>query len=194
MIVSKTKDIVLFCTHFSEDFDLIQKLSGTTPIKAYYNTPVDFRESGLKYKSKSDIWHIDVPFAYSTDEAPALMVNRKWLGENHIFPFAVALHIPDHGKTYGDIGSLWEDAEGTKWTLTNVDTEVVTLIDSEVDVIGEISSETLVVVSFSEMLSILDECGIELSRFVPHPESNKARIKDQNICIFLMIFPPHNIL
>ena len=132
MIVSKTKDIVLFCTHFSEEFDLIQKLSGTTPIKAYYNTPVDFRESGLKYKSKSDIWHIDVPFAYSTDEAPALMVNRKWLGENHIFAFAVALHIPDHGKTYGDIGSLWEDAEGTKWTLTNVDTEVVTFVSENI--------------------------------------------------------------
>lgn len=132
MIVSKSKDIVLFCTHFNEEFDLVQKLSGATPIKAYYNTPIDFREAGLKYKSKRDIWHIDVPFAYSTDEAPALMVNSKWLGENHIFPFAVALHIQNHGKTCGDIGSLWEDAEGTKWTLTNVAEEVLTFVSENI--------------------------------------------------------------
>lgn len=114
MIVTKTKDITLFCTHFSEEFDLVQKLSGTVDVKAYYNTPVDFREAGLKYKSKSDIFHIDVPFAYSTDEAPPVTINGKCLGANHIFPFAVALLIPDHGKDYGDIGSLWQDAEGTK--------------------------------------------------------------------------------
>ncbi len=132
MIVSKHKDTVLFATHYSDEFELIQKFSGLSPVNAYYNTPVNFTESGLKYKNKWDIWHIDVPFAYSNDEAPPVMVNKKWLGANHVFPFAVALHIPDHGKEYADIGSLWQDDEGTKWTLTNVSEEVLTFVSENI--------------------------------------------------------------
>ena len=132
MKISFSKDTVLFCTPFSEEFELIQKFSGVAPIKAYYNTPVNFTEAGLKYKNKGDIWHIDVPFAYSNDETPPITINGKWLGANHIFPFAVAVYNPDHGKDYCDIGSLWQDAESTKWTLTNVTEDVVTFVSENI--------------------------------------------------------------
>ena len=132
MNISFSKNLVVFSTDFSDEFELLQKFIGVKPVKAYYNTPVDFHAAGLKYKAKRDIWHIDIPLVYSTDEAPALTVNGKWLGENHIFPFAVAVYAPDHGKAYCDIGSLWEDAEGTKWTLTNVEDEVITFVSENI--------------------------------------------------------------
>ena len=89
MNISFTKNLVVFSTDFSDEFELLQKFIGVKPVKAYYNTPVDFHAAGLKYKTKRDIWHIDIPLVYSTDEAPPLTVNGKWLGENHIFPFSL---------------------------------------------------------------------------------------------------------
>lgn len=132
MIVSINKDNVLFRTDFSKDFYLTQKFRGATEIHGYFNSPIDFTEAGLMHKNKRDIWHIDVPLAYSTDETPPVMINGHWLGGNHIFPFAVALLIPDHGKTVADIGSLWQDVEGTKWTITNVSEDVITVISENI--------------------------------------------------------------
>mgnify|MGYP003291511936 CR=1 FL=1 len=132
MIISIHKDNVLFRTDFSKDFYLTQKFRGATEIDGYFNSPVDFTEAGLMYKNKNDIWHIDVPLAYSTDETPPVMINGHWLGGNHIFPFAVALLIPRHGKTVADIGSLWQDVEGTKWTIVNVSGDVITVISENI--------------------------------------------------------------
>ncbi len=132
MIISIYKNNALFRTDFSKDFYLTQKFCGVNEIQGYYNNTVDFVEAGLMHKNKGDIWHIDVPFASSTDEAPPVMINGKWLGANHIFPFAVALLIPDHGKDYGDIGSLWQDTDGTKWTIINVSEDVITVISENI--------------------------------------------------------------
>ena len=84
------------------------------------------------YKNKGDIWHIDVPLASSNDETPPVMINSHWLGGNHIFPFAVDLLIPGHGKTVADIGSLWQDAERTKWTIINVLEYLITVISENI--------------------------------------------------------------
>lgn len=132
MIVSRNKDTALFRTYFSEDYDLIQKFSGLTEINAGFNNTVNFTEAGLMRHDKWDMWHIDIPFAYSNDEAPPVMINGKWLGANHAFPGAISLHIPDHGKTYADIGSLWRDAEDTKWTLINVAEDTLTFISENI--------------------------------------------------------------
>jgi len=132
MYVSINKDIVLFRTPFSEKHDLVQKFRGAVELGADFNNPVDFTESGLIRLDKWDVWHIDVPFAYSNDESPPVMINDNWLGANHKFPFAVSIYIPNHDKTVADIGSMWEDVEGTKWFLLSVSEDTLTFISENI--------------------------------------------------------------
>ena len=132
MYVSTTKDVALFRTPFSEEYDLVQKFRGVTELGTNFNNPVDFTESGLIRLDKWDVWHIDVPFAYSTDEAPALTINAKHLGSNHALYCAVAIYAPSHDKTVADIGSLWKDEDGTKWTLITVKEDSLSFVSENI--------------------------------------------------------------
>ena len=76
MLVSAFKDVVLFCTQFNEQYNLIQKFCGFD-YSVRSNQPIDYMESGLMNRQKWDYWHIDKPFSISTDEAPPLFVNNS---------------------------------------------------------------------------------------------------------------------
>lgn len=132
MFVSTTKDIVLFRTPFSEEYDLVQKFRGTIDVQGNFNNPVDYTEAGLIRLDKWDVWHIDIPFAYSTDEAPALNINGKHLGANHALYCAISLYIPSHDKTVADIGSVWRDEENTKWTLISVKEDTLAFVSENI--------------------------------------------------------------
>ena len=87
------------------------------------NCPVDFMESGLMQRDKWDCWHIDVPFALNTDEATPVIVNDCYIGANHGEHSAVLVYAPNHEKTVADVGSLWQDEAGVKFTLMRVNDE-----------------------------------------------------------------------
>lgn len=132
MYVGITKDIALFRTPFSDEYDLVQKFRGVAELGTNFNNPVDFTESGLIRLDKWDVWHIDIPFAYSTDEAPCINVNNKHLGANHALHCAVSIYAPSHDKTVADIGSIWKDDEGTKWTLTSVKEDALAFVSENI--------------------------------------------------------------
>lgn len=132
MYVIKNNDSILIRTPFSAECDLVQKFSGITEFPTGFNHPLNFTEAGLILRRKWDMWHIDIPFAISNDEAPPVVINGEWLGANHEFPGAVTLHIPCHGKTAADIGSIWQDEEGTKWILISALEDTLTFISENI--------------------------------------------------------------
>lgn len=122
MFISVAQGVAVVGTPFDEKYDLIQKFRGVEidgSIK--YNQPVDFMEAGLMQKDKWDYWHIDVPFAISTDEAVPAFVNGGFIGGNHGCHCAMEIFSPNHGKTVQDVGSVWKDRLGVSFTLLRVE-------------------------------------------------------------------------
>lgn len=111
---------VTFRTPFSEKYNLIQIFKGIFDEFIGKNSPVDFLASGFQHKSCRDIWHIDKSLAINTDDVTPALINGCWMGANHGQSAGVAVYSPGHGKDYTDLGSLWEDEKGIKWTLINV--------------------------------------------------------------------------
>ncbi len=118
MLVNVTNGVATFCTRFDEKYNLIQKFCNVELTELIqYNQPVDFKESGLVVKDKINYWDMDVPFVFNTDEAVPVYLNNGFIGANHGWHGAVEIYMPNHGKTVEDIGSLWQDDEGNKFTL-----------------------------------------------------------------------------
>ncbi len=133
MFVTRTgKGMVLFQTPFSEKYDLVQKFRGMERTNVPHNNPVDFMEAGLIEREKWDCFHLDVPLAITSDETPALTVNGVPIGANHGQPGAATLFVPGHDKTVADVGSIWQDEEGTQWTLLEVKREYITLMSENI--------------------------------------------------------------
>ena len=123
---------VLFQTPYSQKYDLVQKLCGLEEMQIAHNNPVDFIEAGLVDREKWDCFHTDVPLALTTDEAPALTVNDVPIGANHGQPGAAMVSAPGHDKDDRDIGALYADEDGTKWTLLAVKHDFVTLMSENI--------------------------------------------------------------
>lgn len=69
------------------------------------------KESGAKTQL------IGLPTA---DETAPPLFPQTYLGGNHGVSFGVRVTSENHGKTYADIGSVWEDSAGVKWTLVRI--------------------------------------------------------------------------
>lgn len=131
MDVSRNGGEIAFRTSFSCDADLVQVLRGAEAAEPTRNNPVDFRLAGFQRKGHSDIWHVDQVLAFSTDECPPMVINGEDIGGNHGQPCAVRVESPDHGKDSRDVGSLWQDESGMRWTLLRVENRDSLLMLSE---------------------------------------------------------------
>lgn len=118
---SRSGGDVVFRTAYSEEYDLIQIFRGMQCSDTERNDPVDFRLAGLQRRGNCDIWHIDRALAFSTDECSPMVINDEDIGGNHGHPCGVAVIAPAHGKDLRDVGSLWQDDAGFRWTLLRVD-------------------------------------------------------------------------
>lgn len=132
MIVSKTATAVLFITPFDENFNLVQRFRNIGNDMRSYNGPIDFMDSGLIRKDQRDIWHMDVFFASNTDEATPCHINGRYIGANHQCDCAVSVYAPNHGKTLADVGSLWVDEKGIKFTLLDIEEDKLVFLSENV--------------------------------------------------------------
>ncbi|MDD6309319.1 MAG: hypothetical protein PUB07_08240 [Clostridia bacterium] len=133
MYVSLSKNHALFRTPYSDTHDLVQIFRGLIFSQRTINGAIDFMNAGLIQNGKPDYWHIDVPFAISNDETTPCRINQEWIGGNHGHPCVVHLAVKNHDKTYADIGSLWVDGEGTKFTLVSiVDEEILGFVSENI--------------------------------------------------------------
>ena len=135
--VSRNGGDVAFRTAFSDEYDLVQVFQGLTST-VYANHPVDFRLAALQHKGHPDIWHMDQVLAFCTDECSPMVINGEDIGGNHGHPCGVQLTAPGHGLTVADVGSLWRDESGLRWTLLRAAADKLLLLSdntgiSEVD-------------------------------------------------------------
>ncbi len=74
----------------------------------------------------------------TADETAPPHFSTTYLGGNHGVSFGVRISSPGHGKTYGDIGSVWTDSEGIQWTLVRVlnANELLFLSDGDKNSVG----------------------------------------------------------
>lgn len=128
--VSRSGGDVAFRTAFSAEYDLVQIMRGLTSTP-YANHPVDFRAAGLQRKGHPDIWHMDQVLAFSTDECSPMVINGEDIGGNHGHPCAIRAFVPGHGMDMRDVGSLWADESGVRFTLLRVDSADSLLLLSE---------------------------------------------------------------
>lgn len=168
MYVGVHKDVALFCTKYNDRYNLIQKFRGIDNDTLTYNSPIDFMESGLMDNTKEDVWHVDLPFNYSNDEATPFLINGKHIGANHGQPSAVMVVSKNHGKTFADIGSLWQDQAGVKFTLLRINNEsVLTFLSQNV---GESEERYSFVTTISGKLTYIEN-GINTSEIVVKKQS-----------------------
>ena len=119
MDISRNGGEVVFRTAFSAEHDLLQVLCGLSSVEGR-NSPVDFRLAALQRKGHPDIWHADQVLAFCTDECSPMVINGEDNGGNHGQPCGISINAPAHGKTVGDVGSLWMDDAGLIFTLLRV--------------------------------------------------------------------------
>ncbi|MGN0779258.1 MAG: hypothetical protein ACI4MJ_08945 [Aristaeellaceae bacterium] len=117
---ARSRDDVAFRTGFSDSHDLVQVFRGMNAVLTE-NHPVDFRLAALQRKGHRDIWHVDQVLSFATDECTPMVINGEDIGGNHGHPCAVRVWLPAHGLDVRDIGSLWMDTSGMRFTLLRVE-------------------------------------------------------------------------
>lgn len=112
-------------TSFDDEYDLIQQFTGIYSDGVDSNgndanEPFDYGRSGVISKASSSMTTYTKTYGYGVDESAPFKYNGVYIGANHGMPRAFIVNSTAHGKTYADIGSLWTDAQGTKWNLLKV--------------------------------------------------------------------------
>ena len=85
------------------------------------NIIYDYRDAYLVNKASGTKSQL-VGYPTADETAPPLFP-QTYLGGNHGVSFATRVTSTGHGKTYADLGSVWTDGAGVKWTLVRVNSE-----------------------------------------------------------------------
>ena len=122
---------------YDEEYDLRQVFKvnnvGSELIK---NVIFDYHEAVLINKNSGATKAlIGLPTA---DETAPPHFSTTYLGGNHGASHAMRVKVTGHGKTYNDIGSVWNDEAGVCWTLVRINSadELVFLSETEKDSTG----------------------------------------------------------
>jgi len=118
-------------TSFDDETDLLQKFRGVNKNGTDANDPFDFTNAGLISKDSETMTSIERVLSSGGDEATPFKFNSSYIGANHGQSNGILVTATAHGKTYADIGSLWEDSAGVKWNLLKVVDENKLLFLSE---------------------------------------------------------------
>ena len=120
MNIMRYRDVTSVTTDFDGEYLLMTKFTGSDIISAPYNRPVDFNMTRLIKKDFSRDDLVDVVLSTTTDEATPVFVNGDYIGANHGEHGLINVYSENHGKDFADIGSVWQDATGVKFTLVRV--------------------------------------------------------------------------
>ncbi len=119
MIVSCVREWILFRTRFNEKYDIVQQFTNHYGALER-NSQIDFLSSALIEKENGDHWNAPIVINQSNDEAPPMIINGHFIGGGHGEPCCIDVYSPLHGKTVRDVGAVYVDDEGTKYTLLRI--------------------------------------------------------------------------
>lgn len=119
MIISNVRDWILFRTNFNDKYDIVYQFANLFGALER-NSQIDFLSSALIEKDNGDHWNAPIVINQSNDEAPPMIINGHFIGGGHGEPCCINVYSPLHGKTVKDVGAIYVDDEGTKFTLLRV--------------------------------------------------------------------------
>lgn len=120
MIVSKLSNWLCFRTSFNDEYDIIHQYVNLDGCPVSRNDHVDYLSSCLAPKDHTDMWNAPIVLSTSSDEDPPVIINGAWIGGGHGHPGAVTVYAPNHGKTLKDVGAVYVDGKGMKFTLFRI--------------------------------------------------------------------------
>lgn len=128
------RDVICCVCEFDKNYYLSTKFTGNGIINALYNRPIDFYQTALLKKDRADIYAQDVILSTTTDEATPIEVNGEHIGANHGEPVLIEVVPQIMDKLCLDIGSVWQDLDGDRFTLLRVEADRMFFVS---DNIGE---------------------------------------------------------
>lgn len=120
MIVSIMREWALFRTHFNDKYDIVHQFTNMIGESIERNGQIDFLSSGLIEKDNYNHWNCPIKLSSSSDEAAPIIVNGSWIGGGHGQPCGVTVYAPLHGKTNKDVGAVYVDEAGIKFTILRI--------------------------------------------------------------------------
>lgn len=108
-------------TKITADYDENQylRVGLVEKLETFTNNPIiDFGTAELVDKNTGKKTSLNG--YYSSDETNPQIINGLYIGSNH-GAMGARVTSNNHGKTQADVGSVWTDANGTKWDLIRVE-------------------------------------------------------------------------
>ncbi len=127
MFIRKFIGNATIITSFNEEYDIVHQFRNMDGGALTRNNPVEFNNVSIKNKATGQGTYI----AQASDEASPCQVNGDFIGGNHGQADAVFVYSPNHGKTLADVGAIYKDQNGTKFTLVRVNNDDYLLFISE---------------------------------------------------------------
>jgi len=120
MIVQKYSDVINVISDYDQNYKVVYSFSNADGCSLSRNEPFEWKSTSLSAKIAGDLDHPSFYVSHSSDESPASTVNNAFIGGAHGQPCTVNVTAPSHGKTLKDVGAVYSDDEGTKFTLLRV--------------------------------------------------------------------------
>ncbi|MBQ4098391.1 MAG: hypothetical protein IJC72_03685 [Clostridia bacterium] len=127
MFIRKFIGIATIITSLNEEYDIVHQFRHMDGGAVTANNPVEFHTVSIKNKVTGQGTYI----AQASDEASPCQVNSDFIGGNHGQADAILVYSPAHGKTVSDVGAIYKDQNGVKFTLVRVQNEDYLLFISE---------------------------------------------------------------
>ena len=118
MIAQIIKSWITFHTNFNSEYKMLHSFTNFVPTSSLLNCEFDFLNSKLVSLDGDPSKTINL--SDSSDAVPALSINGYYIGANHGQPSCVNVYSPDHKKTLKDVGAIYLDEAGVKFTLVRV--------------------------------------------------------------------------
>ncbi len=131
MIISKVSCWVLFRANFNDKFDIVHQFTNMDGAPLSRNDHIDYLSSALIEKDNRESWNAPIILSTSSDEDPPVVMNGHFIGGGHGEPCCVSVYAPNHGKTLKDVGSVYQDEDGTKFTIIFIHNEDYVRVVSE---------------------------------------------------------------
>ena len=127
MFIRKFIGIATIITSLNEEYDIVHQFRQMDGGAITANNPVEFHTVSIKNKATGQGTYI----AKASDEASPCQVNNDFIGGNHGQADAVFVYSPAHGKTISDVGAIYQDQSGVKFTLVRVQNAILILYLSQ---------------------------------------------------------------
>ncbi len=117
MVIRKLVGYLTVKTDYNDEYHIVHSFGNLDGGPLYMNNPVDFRSSDLVKKDGSET----IRLSTSGDEAVPCEINGAFIGANHGQPDGSMVYSPNHNKTLKDLGAVYVDEDGIKFTLYRVE-------------------------------------------------------------------------